>query len=73
MTEERKPFDPQAMDFAATEAEQELSDAHVEEELEKGIAWVIDWYGKWYMKAGHKRLGRLLARYFKDKAKEKRR
>jgi hypothetical protein len=44
------------IDAAAGEAEKELK--------EKYTGWsandLIDWWARWYMKAGHKRLGRVL-------------
>ena len=52
---ENKPFDPAEMDRAASEAEQDL------ENLEDGVVKAMaDWWAKWYLKAGHKRLGRLM-------------
>jgi len=47
--------DRQAMDDAATEAENELSDIPGEV-----VVPVANWLKKWYMKAGYKRLGRIL-------------
>ena len=53
------PFDEQAMkqmDDAAVEAQAEL--------VKNLAAWsakdLIIWWSKWYLKAGHKRLGRIL-------------
>ena len=50
--------DKDKMDVAAGEAEQELevlpSDA---------LAEVARWWNKWYLKAGHKRLARILLQY----------
>lgn len=44
------------MDAAADEAEKEL--------MEKFTGWsakdLMDWWARWYMKTGHKRLGRIL-------------
>ena len=48
-------FDPDAMDSAATEAENDLNNLPDEVVLP-----VAQWWYKWYMKAGHKRLGRIL-------------
>ena len=59
-------FDPQAMDNAATEAENELAEM-TELELEPGINAMIQWWYKWFMKAGHKRLGRILVSQAKEK------
>ena len=49
-----------AMDKAAHEAQLEL------EELEpEAVDIVAKWWAKWYMRAGHKRLGRILVAYAK--------
>ncbi len=53
--EEKKPFDPVEMDRAANEAEQDLE--NLEDTVVKTMA---DWFTKHYLKAGHKRLGRIL-------------
>ena len=61
-------FDPKPMDDAALEAEQELSETMSNPDamyptadgLMPGINYMIDWWYRWYMKAGHKRLGRTL-------------
>ena len=51
------------MDDAARDAEMELSG-----KLEQWSAMdLIDWWGRSYLKAGHKRLGRLLVRIGKGK------
>lgn len=63
-------FDPQAMDNAAVDAENQLSEATTNPELEPGINWVIDWWYGNFMKAGHKRLGRVLVQYAKERQKE---
>ena len=47
--------DRKAMDDAATEAENELSD--IPDEM---VVPVANWLKKWRMKAGYKRLGRIL-------------
>lgn len=53
--EDKKQYDPEAMDAAAKEAEQDL------ENLEAGaVKSLADWWAKHYLKAGHKRLGRLM-------------
>jgi len=58
----KKPFSPEAMDLAASEAEKEL------ESLDKKAVEVVAlWWQKWYMDAGHKRLGRILIKTFKKK------
>jgi len=51
------------MDAAAEKAEEEfaaLADKHTD-----AIKIVGEWWMRWYMKAGHKRLGRILVRYAK--------
>ena len=45
----------QEMDDAAVEAENELSD--IPDEL---VTPVANWMKRWYMKAGYKRLGKIL-------------
>lgn len=68
-------FDPIAMDNAATSAEQELTNALVDDQqLAPGIDYLIDWWARWYNKtpagepgAGHKRLGRMLVGMAKEK------
>lgn len=66
-------FDPKPMDDAALEAEKELSMVMSGEDLSgdtqyllPGIDYMIDWWDRWYMKAGHKRLGRTLASMAKE-------
>lgn len=56
--------DKQKMDLAAGEAQQELdklltSDV-VSQELLTGAHTILSWFAKWYISAGHKRLGRIL-------------
>lgn len=53
MTDEEKTKMQQAMDSAAVSAAKELSPC-------KTVAEVADWWRRWYLKAGHKRLARLL-------------
>ena len=48
-------FNPEAMDAAAKEAKYELNQLNL-----VAIAEVAQWFKKWYMQAGHKRLGRIL-------------
>ena len=55
-------FDPQVMDNAATEAEEDLN--NLPDEVVNPMA---DWWYKWFMKAGHKRLGRILVNIVKEK------
>ena len=50
------------MDAAAEEAEKEL--ATLDQAAVKTIA---AWWAKWFMKAGHKRLGRLMVKVAKKK------
>ena len=46
------------MDAAAQDAEADLSG-----KLDQWSAMdLIDWWGRWYLKAGHKRLGRVFVR-----------
>ena len=53
------------MDEAAKQAEEELRS-----NLDKWSAKdVIGWWAKWYLKSGHKRLGRLLVSISKNKEK----
>ena len=53
-------YDPEGMDMAAGAAEKELQT--LSEEVVRTMA---QWWAKWYMRAGHKRLGRILATYSK--------
>lgn len=50
--------DKQAMDDAAIDAENDLGMIP-----EEHLTSVADWWSKWVMKAGHKRLGRILLQY----------
>lgn len=54
-------FDPQAMDNAATEAENDLNNIP-----DESVNPVAEWMLKWYMKAGYKRLGRILVQIAKE-------
>lgn len=54
------------MDAAAREAGEELLE-HVDEWSAKEL---VAWWGNWYMKAGHKRLGRVLVEWHKQFKKE---
>ena len=47
------------MNNAATQASEDLNSL-LDEDAES-INRVAVWYAKWYMRAGHKRLGRILA------------
>lgn len=55
MAEDKKQFDPAGMDNAASEAEQDLENL-----TDEAVKAVADWFAKHYLKAGHKRLGRIL-------------
>lgn len=52
------------MDEAAKQAEEDLKNFD-----QKAVEIVANWWNKWYLKAGHKRLGRMLVKKFKDKEK----
>lgn len=52
--------DRQAMDDAAIEAENDLVNI---EDVDHPFSIVADWWAKWYIKAGHKRLARILLQY----------
>lgn len=52
--------DKQAMDDAAIDAQDDLSNYLSDD---KAFQVVADWWAKWVMKAGHKRLGRILLQY----------
>jgi len=54
-------FDPEAMDRAAIEAGEELDQIPRET-----ILPIAEWWSKWYLKAGHKRLGRILVSIAKE-------
>jgi len=49
------------MDAAADEAAVELTGLD-----QTAVKLVASWMKRWYMKAGYKRLGRILTRYAKD-------
>ena len=46
------------MDEAAIEAQNDFMEMVDQEALEKSR--VVEWWNKWYLKVGHKRLGRIL-------------
>jgi len=48
----------EAMDAAAREAKAELDEWDLERHT---AADLLKWHQKWYMKAGHKRVGKILA------------
>jgi hypothetical protein len=52
-----------AMDVAAKEAEKDLATLD-----QAAVEAVAAWWSKWYMAAGHKRLGRLLVKIAKSAA-----
>jgi len=54
-------FNPQAMDNAADEAEEELNTLDAE-----AVNLIANWWYKWFMQAGHKRLGRILVQMAKE-------
>lgn len=53
------PTTQQSMDDAASEAMMEFGD--IKENHPDGVIAVEDWMKKWYLKAGYKRLGKILA------------
>jgi len=50
------------MDTAAEEAEKDLATLD-----QAAVETIAAWWAKWYMKAGHKRLGRIMVRLAKKK------
>jgi hypothetical protein len=50
------------MDAAAEEAEKDLTTLD-----RAAVETIAAWWLKWYMKAGHKRLGRIMVRFAKKK------
>lgn len=54
-------FDPQAMDNAAAEAENDLNELP-----DEAVNPMADWWHRWFQKAGHKRLGRILVGIAKE-------
>ena len=57
----RKEWDKEAADKAAKLAEAELRDFSDDADVEL----IIKWWNNWFMKSGHKRLGRLLVKRYK--------
>ena len=49
------------MDRAATDAENDLQNVN-----EQSLVEVANWWRKWYRKAGHKRLGRILLQHAQE-------
>lgn len=58
-----REFNPEEMDSAAKEAEQDLENLEAE-----AVKAMSDWWAKWYLKAGHKRLGRVLVAISKQES-----
>lgn len=58
----KQPFIPEDLDKAASEARQELDTLELDEATMDKLG---EWWRKWYMKAGHKRLARKLLQYTK--------
>ena len=48
------------MDSAAIEAQNDLTEMIDHDALEQ--SHIVEWWEKWYKKAGHKRLGRILVK-----------
>ena len=68
----KNEWDPVAADNAAAEAEQELNQMMIDEKIsQKDLDLITDWWYRWFIKAGHKRLGRILVSYAKEKESEK--
>jgi hypothetical protein len=57
-----KTYNPQEMDAAAVAAEQEL----IQYGADWGLEEISRWWSTWYLRAGHKRLGRLLVKIAKE-------
>ena len=49
-------FNPQEMDHAAADAQNDLMINYSDDVVDK----ISEWWYTWYMKTGHKRLGRIL-------------
>jgi len=63
--EETMDFDATAMDQAAADAEKELQEWIKDPAFAVGFLRLASWWSKWYMKAGHKRLGRVVVKFGK--------
>ena len=59
--------DKQAMDDAAIDAQNGLTDEDAPSE--ESLTEVANWWVKWFTKAGHKRLGKILLQYKSKGAK----
>ena len=55
-----RTYDPEAMDRAASEAEHDLENLDAD-----AVRAMAEWWAKWYLTAGHKRLGRTLVKISK--------
>ena len=61
-----REFDAQAMETAALEAARELINYALQGNTETiAVAAVADWWNRHYLKAGHKRLGRIMVKIAK--------
>jgi len=49
------------MDAAAVQAEEEFGELF--DQNPEAVRTIGEWWNRWFMKAGHKRLGRILVRY----------
>jgi hypothetical protein len=58
---EKKAFDPEAMNEAAEEAEEAFRDLDKKFQKQAAAFWA-----EWFVKAGHKRLGRMLVKINKE-------
>lgn len=67
MAEEAGKFDTAAFDAAAVEAEAQLREMmKAAPAIKGGVITISDWWRTWYLKAGHKRLGRIIAKIGKE-------
>jgi len=57
--------DKVAMDNAAADAQNELVDMP-----DEALTLVANWFDRWYMKAGYKRLGRVLLEYAEKESRK---
>ena len=57
-----KEFNPEEMDRAAEEARQKLEELNesLDDRGQEVLMSVAHWFSSYYLKAGHKRLGRIL-------------
>lgn len=62
-------FDPTKMDDAAQKAQEELAGwmDKCNQDQHQGIKFIAEWWNKYFMTAGHKRLGRVLLKIAKAK------